>query len=99
MARIIKTRRSAGGVVCAFRGKGGHNTRSYTKPHSSTKDGVKEVFNQTHEPKPNASITMMTNKDVPSNSKMKQIKGNMEDITKRLSSLKVSKPKNISFAL
>lgn len=100
MARIILTRKSGGGRCCFFRGKGGRMTSTRgTTTQTKKQDGVKELMNQTHEPKPNAPIAMMENKKTPSNYQMKQAKSNFDNLTKKLSSVKVSTPRNISFSL
>lgn len=101
MARIILTRKSGSGRCCFFRGKGGRmtSTRGTTTQTKKQQDGVKELMNQTHEPKPQAPIAMMENKKTPSNYNMKQSKTNFDNLTKKLSSVKVSQPRNITFSL
>lgn len=101
MARIILTRKSgSGGRCCFFRGKGGRMTSTRgTTTQSKKQDGVKELMNQSYEPSPQAPITMMENKKTPSNYNMKQSKTNFDNLTKKLSSVKVSQPRNISFSL
>ncbi len=106
MARIILTRKSAGGGrSCFFRGKGGGRmttTRGTTRQTSSNnkrQDGVKDIMNQTSTPSPNAPIAMMENKNTPSNYQVKQAKVNMDNFTKKLGTVKVSQPKTISFSL
>jgi len=103
MARIILTRKTSGGRSCFFRGKGGGRmtTTRGTNRQSSGKreDGVKELMNQTSVSKPNAPIAMMENKNTPSNYQMKQAKANMDNFTKKLTSVKLTQPKTISFSL
>lgn len=104
MARIILTRKSGGGRCCFFRGKGGRMTSTrgnttQTMNQKKSQDSVKDIMNQSHEPKPNAPIAMMENKKTPSNYQMKQSKTNFDNLTKKLSSVRVSQPRNISFSL
>lgn len=104
MARIILTRKSSNGRCCFFRGKGGRMTSTrgnttQTNKQQQSQQSVKDIMNQTSEPNPKASIAMMENKKTPSNYQMKQVKSNMDNLTKKLSSVKVSQPRNISFSL
>jgi len=105
MARIILTRKSSNGRCCFFRGKGGGRMTStrgnttQTNKQQQSQQSVKDIMNQTSEPNPKANIVMMDNKKTPSNYQMKQVKTNMDNLTKKLSSVKVSQPRNISFSL
>jgi len=101
MASIIMTRKASNGRCCYFRGKsGGRMTSSRGATTQAKKqDGVKELMNQTHTPKPNAPIAMMENKNTPSNYQMKQAKTNMDNFTKKLGTVKLTQPKTISFSL
>lgn len=102
MARIVMTRKTSGGRTCFFKGKGGRMTTSRGKsgskpPTGAQREGVKETMNQTHTPSPKAPIAMMESRSTPSNYKMTQTKVNHDNLVKKLSSMKLSKPKNISF--
>jgi 3-methyladenine DNA glycosylase AlkC len=70
-----------------------------TNKQQQSQQSVKDIMNQTSEPNPKANIVMMDNKKTPSNYQMKQVKTNMDNLTKKLSSVKVSQPRNISFSL
>ena len=102
MARIILTRKSSGGRCCFFRGKGGRMTSTRGNNTQTTgaqqQKGVKDIMNQTSEPSPHAPIAMMENKKTPSNYNVKQSKTNFDNLTKKLSSMKVT-PRNISFSV
>ena len=97
MARIVLTRKTSGGRTCFFMGKGGRMTTTRGRGGTRPPKGVKETMNETSTPNSKASIVMMDKKQTPSNHQVSQTKSNHDNLINKLSSLKLTKPKNISF--